>query len=195
LIRKASQRPRRISAGIAVRSRVAVGRYASSCCAVARPGRGGSAETSRCVRSHDRHERTVADDDVAGRGDTEDLAGCVGVDVKTVERWLNLGRVPHRRHRWTAAKHLKVDETYLWPQVLVRSPIREREANRSELLEIYPDRASVPREVRLRLLSEAQESVDVLVFSGTFLAQTQPPRGPNADRRRETRCHGPAVFR
>jgi hypothetical protein len=69
---------------------------------------------------------------------------------------------------------LKVDETYLWPQVLVRSPTREREANRSELLEIYPDRASVPREVWLRLLSEAQENVDVLVFSGTFFAQTQP---------------------
>ena len=32
----------------------------------------------------------------------------------------------------------------------------------------------MPREVWLRLLSEAQESVDVLVFSGTFFAQTQP---------------------
>ena len=32
----------------------------------------------------------------------------------------------------------------------------------------------VPRELWLRLLSEAQEHLDVLVFSGTFYAQTQP---------------------
>jgi transcriptional regulator with XRE-family HTH domain len=105
---------------------------------------------------------------------TEGLAGCVGVDVKTVERWLTLGRVPHRRHRWTAAKELRVDESYLWPQVPNRTPAREREATASELLEIYPDRASVPRQVWLRLLGEALENVDVLVFSGTFFAQTQP---------------------
>lgn len=85
-----------------------------------------------------------------------------------------MGRIPHRRHRWTAAKQLRVDEWYLWPQVLARTPARERDATRSELLEIYPDRASVPREVWLRLLSEAQDNVDVLVFSGTFFAQTQP---------------------
>jgi transcriptional regulator with XRE-family HTH domain len=105
---------------------------------------------------------------------TQSLAGCVGVDVKTVERWLTLDRLPHRRHRWTAAKELRVDESYLWPQVLARTPARERDATQSELLEIYPDRASVPRQVWLRLLSQVQENVDVLVFSGTFFAQTQP---------------------
>lgn len=26
----------------------------------------------------------------------EDLAACCGTDVKTVERWLSLARVPHR---------------------------------------------------------------------------------------------------
>jgi hypothetical protein len=28
-----------------------------------------------------------------------DLAECAGVEVKTVERWISLGRVPHRQHR------------------------------------------------------------------------------------------------
>ena len=37
---------------------------------------------------------------------TADLALCCGVDVKTAERWISPGRVPHRGHRWTAARRL-----------------------------------------------------------------------------------------
>lgn len=106
----------------------------------------------------------------------EDLAETCGVESKTVERWVNTGRVPHRRHRWAAAKKLSADETYLWPDVLQRrgNDPRAVQANRSELLEIFPDRASVPRELWIRLMDGAQEFVDILVFSGTFFAQTQP---------------------
>ena len=104
----------------------------------------------------------------------EELAGCTEVDTKTVERWISAGRLPHRQHRWATARRLGVDETYLWPDVLRRSPARRQEASRSEVVELYPDRASVPRELWLRLLSDVQERVDVLVFSGTFYAQAQP---------------------
>lgn len=103
-----------------------------------------------------------------------ELAAVAGVDAKTVERWIGNGRLPHRQHRWAAARQLGVDETYLWPDVLSRAPARRQEAGRSELVGLYPDRASVPRELWLRLLSEVQEKLDVLVFSGTFFAQTQP---------------------
>jgi transcriptional regulator with XRE-family HTH domain len=103
-----------------------------------------------------------------------ELATCAGVDQKSVERWISAGRTPHRQHRWAAARRLGVDETYLWPEVLSRSPARRQEAGRSELVALYPDRASVPRELWLRLLDEVQEHLDVLVFSGTFYAQTQP---------------------
>jgi hypothetical protein len=103
-----------------------------------------------------------------------ELAECAGVETKTVERWISLGRVPHRQHRWATARRLGVDESYLWPEVLARSPARREDAGRSELVEVYPDRASVPRELWLRLLEEVQEHVDVLVFSGTFYAQMQP---------------------
>jgi transcriptional regulator with XRE-family HTH domain len=103
-----------------------------------------------------------------------ELADCAGVEIKTVERWISLERVPHRQHRWAAARRLGVDESYLWPEVLSRSPARRDDAARSELVEVYPDRASVPRELWLRLLEEVQEHLDVLVFSGTFYAQTQP---------------------
>ncbi|WP_206184755.1 XRE family transcriptional regulator [Thermoactinospora rubra] len=104
----------------------------------------------------------------------EDMAEACDVEPKTVERWINTGRLPHRRHRWAAAKLLSADETYLWPEVLNVSGVRKDHATRSELVELFPDRASVPREVWLRLMEEAQEHIDVLVFSGTFYAQTQP---------------------
>jgi len=103
-----------------------------------------------------------------------ELAECAGVEPKTVERWISKGRVPHRQHRWATARRLGVDESYLWPDVLARTPARRDDAARSELVEVYPDRASVPRELWLRLLEEVQEHVDVLVFSDTFYAQTQP---------------------
>lgn len=104
----------------------------------------------------------------------EDLADECGVDPKTVERWISLGRVPHRRHRWATARRLSAEEAYLWPAVLASVNGKREEASRAELIEVFPDRASVPRETWLRLLTEVQERIDVLVFSGTFYAQTQP---------------------
>src|SRR2546430_1374987 len=156
----------------------------------------------------------------------EELALCCGVDVKTAERWISPGRVPHRTHRWAAARRLGHEESYLWPDVRrpapgraeaaqselgrpyphpasapregglrgptdaaprrlgheesylwpdVRRPAAARaEAAQSELVRLYPDRASVPREVWLRMLTDAAAHIDVLVFSGTFYTQTQP---------------------
>jgi hypothetical protein len=100
-----------------------------------------------------------------------DLADCCGTDVKTVERWLSLGRVPHRANRWEAARRLGADEAWLWPQAVPRP--REAAAA-SELVRLYPDRASVPRELWARLLDGARGDICVLVMSGTFYQQTQP---------------------
>jgi hypothetical protein len=102
---------------------------------------------------------------------TDDLAACCGVDVKTVERWLALGRVPHRANRWDAARRLGADEAWLWPQA---APPRREGAAQSELVHLYPDRASVPRELWARLLEDAGEDIAVLVMSGTFYQQSQP---------------------
>jgi hypothetical protein len=46
-----------------------------------------------------------------------DVAAQVGVDPKTVERWIVLGRIPHRSHRWATASLLGTDEAYLWPDI------------------------------------------------------------------------------
>ena len=39
------------------------------------------------------------------RVDMDTVARSIGVDPRTVQRWLN-GRVPHARHRWAVAKLL-----------------------------------------------------------------------------------------
>ena len=103
----------------------------------------------------------------------DELALCCGVDAKTAERWISPGRVPHRTHRWAAARRLGYEESYLWPDVR-RSAGRRAEAAQSELVRLYADRASVPREVWLRMMTDTTAHIDVLVFSGTFYAQTQP---------------------
>ena len=43
-----------------------------------------------------------------------EVAAQVGVDPKTVERWIVLGRIPHRSHRWATAALLGTDEAYLF---------------------------------------------------------------------------------
>lgn len=105
---------------------------------------------------------------------TESLAEKCGVDSKTIERWVSLDRVPHRKHRWRAAEVLGVDETYLWPRVMQQQQQRRQELSESELVQLYTDRAAVPRDLWLHMLTNARERIDVLVMSGTFFAQMQP---------------------
>lgn len=99
----------------------------------------------------------------------EALAGVCQVDPKTVGRWLG-GRVPHPKYRYQVAKHLGVEASFLWPPDQVAPPA----ATNAELVATYPNRAEVPREIWLSLLKQVSEQVDVLVFSGTFVVQSNP---------------------
>lgn len=99
----------------------------------------------------------------------ESLAEVCQVDPKTVSRWLG-GRVPHPKHRHRAARHLRIEEEFLWPS----GPETSLAPNNVELIATYPNRAEVPREVWLSLLREAAERIDILVFSGTFFVQSNP---------------------
>src|SRR5262245_48004274 len=81
------------------------------------------------------------------------LARACEVSAKTVERWISYGRVPHRETRWKVAHELDTDEVYLWPELLEERSDDDREdAIQSELVRIYPDRSSVPRDTWLQLL-------------------------------------------
>nr|WP_308251457.1 helix-turn-helix transcriptional regulator [Streptomyces albireticuli] len=101
----------------------------------------------------------------------ERLAEVCGVDPKTVGRWLG-GRTPRQRHRWKVAQHLKVEENYLWPPETARG----QEGTRSEIIDVYPDRASVHRDVWISLLLGAVEQIDVLVLRNLFRADQSPRR-------------------
>ncbi|MFC5264337.1 helix-turn-helix domain-containing protein [Kribbella qitaiheensis] len=99
------------------------------------------------------------------------LAEACAVDPKTVERWLSKSRVPHRRYRWKAAEQLGADEVYLWPAVAEQKLHRRQAESNSELVRLHLNRAAVSRDTWHKLISESEEAIDVLVFSGTFLSQ------------------------
>ena len=103
-------------------------------------------------------------------GITPDALGKqLGVDPKTVERWITKARIPYRRHRYAVASRLGVDEAYLWPDALSADQVAA--ASESEIAAIYSHRSVVPRETWERLFADAEREIGVLVYSGLFLAE------------------------
>ncbi len=96
----------------------------------------------------------------------------IGVDPKTVERWITQGRTPYARHRLRVAELLGQRETYLWPEAV--SQDRADRASRSELVELFPRRALIEAGEYERLFSEATAFIDVLVYAALFLPEQNP---------------------
>ena len=92
----------------------------------------------------------------------------MGVDQKTVERWI-AGRAPYRKHRYALAARLGMDEAYLWPDALPRELVGA--ASEAELLAVYPHRWEAPRDVWGQLFTAAEREIGILVYSGLFLAE------------------------
>jgi transcriptional regulator with XRE-family HTH domain len=92
----------------------------------------------------------------------------LGVDQKTVERWI-AGRLPYRRHRYALATRLGVDESYLWPDALPHEIVGA--ASEAEILAVYPHRWEAPRDAWHRLFSAAEQEIAILVYAGLFLAE------------------------
>ncbi len=86
----------------------------------------------------------------------EDIAARLGVDTKTVRRWIEGRALPYRRHRWALAALLSTAETDLWPQ------LRSARSRPEELVAIYPHLGTVPHEVLLRLFGSAQREISLL---------------------------------
>lgn len=97
------------------------------------------------------------------------LAEAIKVDPKTVGRWITVGRAPYRRHRYTVATMLGVEEAFLWPDAL--SPAQVAAASESEIITVYPHRWAVPRDIWRQLFDSAQQEIGVLVYAGLFLAE------------------------
>lgn len=105
----------------------------------------------------------------------ETLATHVGVDPKTVERWVMTERTPHRTHRWKAAELLAQDEAYLWPAVL--SDVRTQAASEAEFVHLYPNRGAVPGELWRSFIEQAADGLDMLAYAGLTLYDTNPDMG------------------
>jgi lambda repressor-like predicted transcriptional regulator len=102
----------------------------------------------------------------------QSLSERVGVDRKTVERWITTGRTPHRTHRIAVAAAIGKDDAFLWPDAV---PAAERQsASQAEFVAIYPSRGSLHGDTWANLVDNATESIDVLAFAGSFLHDTVP---------------------
>jgi transcriptional regulator with XRE-family HTH domain len=86
----------------------------------------------------------------------EDIAAHLGVDPKTVRRWIEGRALPYRRHRWALAALLGAVETDLWPQLRSNRPRPE------EVVAVYPHLAAVPSGTWLQLFRSAQDEIGLL---------------------------------
>ncbi|MFG2980637.1 helix-turn-helix domain-containing protein [Streptomyces sp. NPDC048258] len=99
------------------------------------------------------------------------LASVTGVDPKSVERWVNLGRTPRRATALKAAETLGEDIHALWPAL---RQARAARAVSSELVALYDQRADLPVSVFVDLLTAGRERIDVLVYAAVFLHEAYP---------------------
>ena len=97
----------------------------------------------------------------------DDIASRLGVDPKTVRRWLT-GRVPYPHNRAAIAELVGTDEADLWPDAGGLLAARTRP---EELGTIYPHRWAVPREIWTRLFASAEREIGILAYSALFLAE------------------------
>jgi transcriptional regulator with XRE-family HTH domain len=97
----------------------------------------------------------------------DDVAAHLGVDPKTVRRWLN-GRIPYANNRAALADLVGADEADLWPDA--GGPLTAR-TRPEELGTIYPHRWSVPRVVWTQFFVSAEHEIGILAYSALFLAE------------------------
>jgi transcriptional regulator with XRE-family HTH domain len=100
----------------------------------------------------------------------EDVGEAVGVDPKTVERWIS-GRTPYRKYQFAVAALLNEDIGYLFPD---GRPAQEvTAAAQAELVTVYPHRTAAPASLWLDTFRTATQALDILVLAGFWLSEDQ----------------------
>ncbi len=113
------------------------------------------------------------------------LSRTVGVDVKTVGRWL-AGRLPHPRHRAATASFLDEDEAFLWPDAQSRT-FGNRKVG-AEIVSAYAYRSDLPTAQWWHLISSAGREVDLLGYTLYFLPMQHPQFTDTLIERAERGC-------
>jgi transcriptional regulator with XRE-family HTH domain len=84
-----------------------------------RAGSGGATELtvpdSVVVSASKRRNMALRDAILASGLELSQIARAIGVDPKSVQRWVTSGVVPHPRHRWKVCEVLGQEESRLWP--------------------------------------------------------------------------------
>ncbi|MDG4821908.1 XRE family transcriptional regulator [Asanoa sp. WMMD1127] len=99
--------------------------------------------------------------------DATGAAARLGVDPKTVQRWM-AGRMPYPRHRDALVRLTRWAPHDLWPNL--PHPAEPARAD-DEVRIVYPHRSSVPTDAWTRLLGSAEQEIGVLAYSALFLAE------------------------
>ena len=116
--------------------------------------------------SNDRLRSTMRS---TGYTDTK-LGEELGVDPKTVQRWVTRGRTPHRNTAYRAAKVLAVPAEWLWPDL----DQADGSAGGVEVVNFYPHRSLVPKHLWFDLVVGARERVEFLTYAGLFFGEDNP---------------------
>ena len=99
--------------------------------------------------------------------DTIDVAARLGVDPKTVSRWLT-GRPPYPRHRAALVELTGWTTRDLWPELTHPAPT---EPGTHEVRLTYAHRSAVPVDTWRRHFATAEQEIAILAYSGLFLAE------------------------
>ncbi|MFF0494141.1 DUF5919 domain-containing protein [Nocardia sp. NPDC004068] len=91
-------------------------------------------------------------------------AESLGVDAKTVERWISRERIPYPKHRYALAALLQEPEGYLWPQPEPQRQYADVEA-------IFPTRAEFIQKMPPREILKSAETVDMMGLSLNLFCQ------------------------
>jgi transcriptional regulator with XRE-family HTH domain len=98
------------------------------------------------------------------------LAEELGLDPKSVQRWITRGITPRRTAAYRAARLLDVPAAWLWPNLE-----SDGEAtSRSEIVTHYPHRANTPRHLWSDLLASARSDIWLLANASLFLPEENP---------------------
>jgi hypothetical protein len=114
------------------------------------------------------------------------LARAIGVDEKTVGRWVvQDDRIPNPRHRWAACEALGVDEAVIWPDA-IRTVVKTGPDR--EIAAVYPYRSACPASLWRKLITNATREITLAGYTSYFLWIEQPNLCAALRRKAEAGC-------
>jgi len=99
--------------------------------------------------------------------DAIDVAAQLGVDPKTVQRWM-AGRVPYPRYRDALVRLTGWSPRDLWPNLPRRA---EPATMNDEIRVVYPHRSAVPSDTWAGLFGRAEHEIGILAYSALLVAE------------------------